>query len=119
MLGAEEHHKMVHKSGTVSAKLCALQYIFCVQDINTNKKVKYKNFLHKVRRFWISEVQDQCMSNSDLQLPEKQTTPTGPEQDPPGRHFTDFRIHTLQKMFVGREGSKKNPARQYKNVCCT
>ena len=44
------------KDGTISAKLCALQYIFCVQD--TKCKVKYKNFLHEVGTSWISEVQD-------------------------------------------------------------
>ena len=29
---SEENCKMVGKGGTVSAKLCALQRIFCVQD---------------------------------------------------------------------------------------
>jgi hypothetical protein len=34
-----------NKGGTVAAKLCTLQCIFCVQDTKyTNKKVKYKNF---------------------------------------------------------------------------
>jgi hypothetical protein len=32
ILGSEENCKMVNKSGTISAKLCALQCIFCVQD---------------------------------------------------------------------------------------
>jgi len=33
----------------------------------------YKNFLHKVGRSWISEVQNQSESSSyDIQLPEKQ-----------------------------------------------
>jgi len=31
---------MVEKSGTVSAKMCSLQYIFCVQD--TKYKQKHK-----------------------------------------------------------------------------
>jgi len=31
-LSSEENCKMVKKSGTVSTKLCSLQYIFCVQD---------------------------------------------------------------------------------------
>ena len=66
---------------------CALFNAFFVyRTLNTNKKVKYKNFLHKVGRSWISEVQNQSESNSDdLQLPEKQTTPRGPKQDLPGR----------------------------------
>jgi hypothetical protein len=39
----------------------------------------------KVDRSWTSEVQNRSESNSDdLQLPEKQTTPRGPKQDPPG-----------------------------------
>ena len=32
LLSSEENCKMVVKSGTVSAKLCSLQRIFCVQD---------------------------------------------------------------------------------------
>jgi len=60
---------MVEKSGTVSAKLCSLQCIFCVQDTKhtqkKNKKIKHKNFLHEVGRFWISEVQNCSESNSD------------------------------------------------------
>jgi hypothetical protein len=48
------------------------------RTLNTNKKAKYKHFLREVRRYWISEVQNQSESNSDdLQLPEKQTTPRG------------------------------------------
>jgi len=40
-----------------------------------NKKVKYKNFLHKVEMFWISEVQNRSESDTDdLQLPEKRTS---------------------------------------------
>jgi hypothetical protein len=68
---------MVYKSGTVSAKLSTLQCTFCVQDTKYKQKSKvlYKNFLHEVRRSWISEVQNRSESNSDLQLPEKQTTP--------------------------------------------
>ena len=49
---------MVEKSGTVSAKLCALQCFFCVQGTKYKQKVKYKNFLHEVGRSWISEVQN-------------------------------------------------------------
>jgi len=48
-------------------------------------------------------------------LPEKQTTPRGPKQNPPGRLSSDFRIHRLEKI-GGGEGKKKYPARQYK-VC--
>ena len=38
---------------------CALFNAFVVyRTRNTNKKVKYKNFLHEVGRSWISEVQN-------------------------------------------------------------
>ena len=38
---------------------CALFNAFFVyRALNTNKKVKYKNFLHEVGRSWISEVQN-------------------------------------------------------------
>jgi hypothetical protein len=63
-----------------------------------------------------SEVQDQSESNSDdLQLPEKQTTPKGPKQDPPGRLSGDFRINKLENI-GGGEGKRKYPARQSKCV---
>jgi hypothetical protein len=47
---------MVDKSGTVSAKQCALQCIFVYRTLNTNKEVKYKNFLLELERSWKSEV---------------------------------------------------------------
>jgi hypothetical protein len=76
------------------------------RTLNRNKKVKYKNFLHEVGRSWMSEVQNQSESNSDdLQLPEKQATPRGPKQDPPGRLSDDFRVHKLEKI-VGWGGAK-------------
>jgi hypothetical protein len=80
---------------------CALFNAFFVYRIrNTNKKGKYKNFLHEVGRSWITEVQDRSKSKSyNLQLPEKQTTPRGPKQDLPGRLSSDFRIHKLEKKF--------------------
>jgi hypothetical protein len=84
------------------------------RTLNTKKKkVKYKTFLHKVGRSWISEVQNQIESNSELQLPEKQT-PRGPKKDLPGRLSGDFRVHKLETMFDGGEGNKKYPARQCK-----
>jgi len=47
-------------------------------------------------------------------LPEKQTTPRGPKQDPPGRLSKNSRIHKLEKIVAGGEGKKKYPARQCK-----
>ena len=73
----------------------------------TNKKVRYKIFLHEVARSWISEVQITTKSNSDdLEMPEKQTTPRGPKLDPPGRLSGDFRTHKLEKIVAGGKGKK-------------
>jgi len=78
------------------------------RTLKTNKKGKYKNFLHEVGRSWITEVRDRSESKSnDLQLPEKQTTPRGPKQDPPGRLSGDFRIHKLEKKFWWWRGKKE------------
>jgi len=84
---------------------CAVFNAFFVyRTLSTNKKVKYKNFLHEVGRSWISEVQNRSESNSDdLQLPEKQTTPRWPKQDLPGRLSSDFRILKLEKIVGGGE----------------
>jgi len=97
---------------------CALFNTFFVyRTLNTDKKVKYKNFLHEVGRSWISEVQNISeYSSDDLQLPEKQTTPRVPKQDLPGRLSSNFRIHKLEKIVGGGEGKKKYPTRQCK-VC--
>jgi hypothetical protein len=83
------------------------------RTLNTKKNVYYKNFVHEVGRSWISEVQNRSESKSnDLQLPEKQTTPRGPKQDPPGRLSSDFRIHKLEKKFGGGREKKKYSTRQ-------
>jgi hypothetical protein len=77
---------------------CTLFNAVCVYRTLTNKKVRYKYFLHEVARSWISEVQITAKSNSDdLQMPKWQTTPRGPKLDPPGRFFGDFKAHKLQK----------------------
>ena len=97
---------------------CALFNTFFVyRTLNTNKKVKYKNFLHKVGRSWIAEAQNWSEINSDdLQLPGKQTTPRGPKQDPPGGLSGNFRIPKLEKIVGGGDGKRKYPARPCK-VC--
>ena len=97
---------------------CALfSEFFIYRTLNANKKVKYKNFLHEIGRSWISEDQNQSEFNSDdLQLPEKQTTPRWPKQDPPGRVSGECRVHKLEKIVGCGEGKKKYPARQCK-VC--
>ena len=40
LLSSKENCKMVKKSGTVSAKLCSLQCIFCLQDTKYRQKSK-------------------------------------------------------------------------------
>jgi hypothetical protein len=77
------------------------------RTLNTNKKGKYKNFLHKLGRSWVSEVQDRSESKSnDLQLPEKQTTPRGPKKVParqPLQCFQNIQTGKKKKLVVGRE----------------
>jgi hypothetical protein len=92
-------------------------HFFVYRTLNTNKKLKYKNFLHEVGRSWISDVQNLSESNSDdLKLPEKETSPRGAKQDTLGRLFGDFRIHKLEKIVGGWEGKRKYSTRQCK-VC--
>jgi len=88
---------MVKKVGTVSAKLCTFQCICCVQDTRYKQK---------------SEVQElPARGRKVLQSLEKQTTPRGPKQDPPGRLSRVFRVHKFEKIVAGGEGKKKYPAR--------
>ena len=85
---------------------CALFNTFFVyKTINTNKNVKYKNFLHEVGRSWISEFQNRSESNSDdLQLPQKETTPRGPKQDHQADSPVILEYKNLKKyLVVGRK----------------
>ena len=114
LLSSEENCKMVRKSGTVSAKLCSLQRIFCVQDIKYKQKVQE---LPAQGRKVISEVQNRSEANSDeLQLPEKQTTPRGPKQFLPGRLSGGFQNTQTGKIVAGGKGIKKYAAQQWKCV---
>jgi len=86
------------------------------------QKIKNKNFQHEVGRSWISEFQNGSESSSDgLQLPEKQTTPKGPKQDPPDRLSGDFRIHKFgeKKKFFGGGKKKELSCKTVSSVCCT
>ena len=88
------------KGSTISAKLCALQQILCVQD--TKHKVKYKNFLHEVGRSWISEVQNRSQSSSDnLELPQKGAYRTHQADSPVILEY----INLKKLLVVGREKS--------------
>jgi len=56
---------------------------FCVQNTKHQKEIMYKNFVQEVANSQKSEVQKPNQSSSNKwQLPEKQTTPKGPKQDP-------------------------------------
>ena len=86
-------------------------FFFVYRTLNTNK-VKYKNFLLEAGRSWISEVQNRSESSFDnLQLPQTQTTPRGPKQDPPGILSGNFRICKLETIVGGEEGKNSYPAR--------
>jgi len=87
-------------------------HFFVYRILNTNKDIKYKNFLHELGRSWISEVQNRSESSFDnLQLPQKQTTPRGPKQDPPGILSGNSRICKLETIVGGEEGKNSYPAR--------
>ena len=117
LLSSEENCKMVEKVVLYLLNCALFNAFFVYRTLNTNKKVKYKNFLHEVGRSWISDVQNRSEPNSDdLQLPQKQTTPRRPKQEPPGRLSGDFRIHKRLKTVCGGEGKRKYPSRQCK-VC--
>jgi hypothetical protein len=77
LLRSVENCKMVRKVVLYLLNCVFFNAFFVYRTLNTNK-IKYKNFLHEVGRSWISAVQNQSESNSDLQSPEKQTTPRGP-----------------------------------------
>jgi hypothetical protein len=40
-------------------------------------------------------------------LPEKQTTPRGPKEDPPGK-LRDFSIHEVENIVASGEGKKRS-----------
>jgi len=59
LLSYEENCKMIEKVVLYLLNCALFNAFFVYRTLNTNKKVKYKNFLHKVGRSWISEVQNQ------------------------------------------------------------
>ena len=84
---------MVERGGTVFAKMCPSMHFLPI-TLNTNKRMKYKNFLHEVARSCISEVQNPIDSSSnELHWPEKQPTPKGPKQEPVKQTLCGFQ-HT-------------------------
>jgi len=84
---------------------------FYVQNNKHTHTQNYKNFLNKVARSWISEVQNLNYSSFDeVQWPEKQTTPKWLKLDIPCILSRDFTEHKLDNTAAGKEG-KKYPAR--------
>ena len=85
---------------------------FCVQNTK-HKQSKVQELPAQDRKvLGIRSPEQNWTSSDDLQLPEKHTTPRGPEKDLPGRQSRDFRIHKLEKIVAVREGKKNYPARQ-------
>ena len=81
---------------------------FLPTTLNTNKKMKYKNFLHEVARSCISAVQNPIDSSSnELQWPEKQPTPRGPKKEPPQADSLWISANTnwTKLLLVGRARS--------------
>jgi len=104
--------KWLKKGGTISAKLCAFQSIFCVQETKY-KRNKVQEILSWGRKFL------------DIRSPESKwvnfrwpsiAREGSPKQDLLGRHSGDFRIHKFEKIVGDGEGKRKYPARQCK-VC--
>ena len=53
---------------------------FGVQNTKHKQTIQYKNFLHEVARFHVSEVQNSTKSSSDkFQSPETQPAPRAPK----------------------------------------
>jgi hypothetical protein len=102
------------KWSKVSAKLCTLQCIFVYKTLNTNKQVKYKNFLHEVARSWISEVQNSSPVLMNCNSQRSNQHQGSLNRVPPGRLTRDFSKHTLDKIAAGGEGKKKYPTRHCK-----
>ena len=64
---------------------------FLPTTLNTNQKLKYKNFLHEIAWPCVSEVQNPIESSSnELHWPEKQLTPRGPKQELPKQTLCRF-----------------------------
>jgi hypothetical protein len=94
---------------------CALLNAFFVYRTLTRTKHKVQELPAPVERSRISKVQNTSEPSSDeLQWPETQPVPRGPQQDPQCRLFGDFSKHKLDKIVAGGEGKKKYPARQCK-----
>jgi len=93
----------------------------CVQNTKHKQTIQYKNFLHEVARFCVSEVQNSIKSSSDkLQSPVKQPAPKAPKHDTPGRLSKDFRRHRVDKIISSGEAKKEkeNPTRSEIRYIC-
>ena len=83
---------------------------FCVQNTTHKQEIMYTNFLQEEASSQISEFMNPNELTSDeLQLPEKQATQRGPQQDSPGRLFGDFSKHKLEKLLLERTASSSMP----------
>ena len=64
-------------------------HFFVYRTLNTNKN-KVQELPTRGRK--VLDIRSPESNSDDLQMPEKQTTPRGPKQDPPGRLSGYFRI---------------------------
>ena len=117
MLSYEENYQVFE----LVPKLCTLQCIFFVYKmLNTNRKIKFKTFLHEVARSWTLEVQNpKKFSSDELQWPEKQPTPRGPKQEhPPPPPRQNVRLssylskHKVDRIVAGGDGKEKHLTRE-------
>jgi hypothetical protein len=108
---------MIEKGGTVSAKMCALQLIFCVQDTKYKQKSKIQEPLHELEgpRYQKSRIKVSLalMTFSCQRSKQHQGGLNGTRQ----ADSLGISVYTNLKklLLLGRE-KKKYPARQCK-VC--
>jgi hypothetical protein len=99
---------------------CALFIAFFIyKTLNTQRKPKYKKFLHEVARSWILDSMNptDCECSSDeLKPAEKELTPRVSKQDPPGRLSGDFSKHKLEKI-VNWARKEEVSLKTVRNLC--
>jgi hypothetical protein len=112
LLCCEENCKMAGKVVLYLLNCAFCNAFFCLQDAEYKQKRKVPDIPARGRKV----LHIRSLESDELQLPEKQTTPRGPKEYPPGRLSGDFRIHKLEKI-VGGGGRKKRSILQDSVQC--
>jgi hypothetical protein len=108
---------VVKKCDIVSSNCALFKAFFVYSKLNTNQKIIYKKFLHKLVKSCITEMKNPSEFSSDNSQPtEKQPSPRVPKQDHPGRLSRDFSKHKLEKITAAGQGKKKYSVKQCK-IC--